>query len=237
MTWVKICGITNLEDATMAVEAGADALGFVFYPKSARNVALESVREITRHLPPRVEKLGVFVRSSPENLLDWMGRSGLTGLQFHLAAGVDWTSEQAGRIPPGVQTYLSMPAGWLVEHAASWLAGLEPGSGNPPAVPLAARGSNSCRAIVLDSGTFEQPGGTGKVFDWRKAIPMVEQIKQTVNVVVAGGLTPTNVSEALSILKPWGVDVSSGVEREPGKKDSAKVRRFISAVRQADQNA
>jgi phosphoribosylanthranilate isomerase len=130
-----------------------------------------------------------------------------------------------------------MPAGWLVEHAESWLAGLEQRSGNPPAVPLAARGSNSCRAIVLDSGTFEQPGGTGMVFDWRKAIPMVEQMKQTVNVVVAGGLTPTNVTEALSILKPWGVDVSSGVEREPGKKDSAKVRRFISAVRQADKNA
>jgi phosphoribosylanthranilate isomerase len=237
MTWVKICGITNLEDAKMAVEAGADALGFVFYPKSARNVALESVREITRHLPPEIEKLGVFVGSSPENLLDWMGRSGLTGLQLHLAAGIDWTSREARRIPPGVQTYLSMPARWLVEHPESWPAGLEPGSGNRPAVPLAARGSNGRRAIVLDSGTFEQPGGTGKVFDWRSAIPMVEQMKQTVNVVVAGGLTPSNVTEALGILRPWGVDVSSGVEREPGKKDSAKVRGFISAVRQADKNA
>ena len=134
MTWVKICGITNLEDAKMAVEAGADALGFVFYPKSARNVALERVGEITRLLPPRVEKLGVFVGSSPENLRDWMGPGGLTGLQFHLAAGVDWTSEQARRIPPGVQTYLSLPAGWLVAHPDSWLA-REHGSGNPPAVP------------------------------------------------------------------------------------------------------
>jgi phosphoribosylanthranilate isomerase len=239
MTWVKICGITNLEDAKLAAEAGADALGFVFYHKSARNVAAETVREITRHLPTEVEKLGVLVGSGPENLFDWMDRSGLTGLQFHLAAGVDWTAEQAHRIPPGVQTYLSMPAGWLVEHpeiTPSLLEGLEQRSGNLPAVPLAARGSNPWRAIFLDSGTFDQPGGTGKVFDWRKAIPLVEQMKRTVNVVVAGGLTPTNVTEALSILKPWGVDVSSGVEAEPGKKDSAKVRMFISAVRQADKN-
>ena len=108
------------------------------------------------------------------------------------------------------------------------LEGLRQTSGNLPAIPR--------RAIFLDSGTFEQPGGTGKVFDWGKALPWVEQLKQTVNVVVAGGLTPTNVTEALRILKPWGVDVSSGVEAEPGKKDSAKVRRFISAVRQADKN-
>lgn len=159
MTWVKICGITNLEDAKMAVEAGADALGFVFYAKSARNVALESVREITRHLPPEIEKLGVFVGSPPDNLLDWLGRSGLTGLQLHLAAGLDWTSDQARRIPPGVQSYLAMPAGWLVAHPESWRAGPEHGSGNPPAVPLSARESNSCRAIVLDSGTCGQPGG------------------------------------------------------------------------------
>jgi len=240
MTWVKICGITNLEDAKLAVEAGADALGFVFYHKSARNVAAETVREITRHLPTQVEKLGVFVGSCPENLLDWINRSGLTGLQFHLAAGVDWTSEQARHIPPGAETYLSMSAGWLVEHPESTrrlLEGLQPRSGNPAAVPLAARGSNPCRAIFLDSGTFEQPGGTGKVFDWGKAVPVVEHMKRTVNVVVAGGLTPTNVTEALRILKPWGVDVSSGVEAKPGKKDPAKVRRFISAVRQADKNA
>jgi phosphoribosylanthranilate isomerase len=123
MTWVKICGITNLEDAKMAVEAGADALGFVFYPKSARNVALESVREITRHLPAEIEKLGVFVGSFPENLLDWMGRSGLTGLQLHLAAGIDWTSREARRIPPAVQTYLSMP------KAGRRASSLDPGIG------------------------------------------------------------------------------------------------------------
>jgi phosphoribosylanthranilate isomerase len=240
MTWVKICGITNLDDAKLAVEAGADALGFVFYDKSARNVGAETVREITRHLPTEVEKLAVFVGACPENLLDGINRSGLTGLQFHLAAGLDWTSEQTRHVPPGVQTYLSMPAGWLVEHpesARSWLEGLRPRSGSPAAASLAARGSNPCRAVFLDSGSFEQPGGTGKVFAWRKAVPLVELMKRTVNVVVAGGLTPTNVTEALRILKPWGVDVSSGVEAEPGKKDPAKVRRFISAVRQADKNA
>jgi phosphoribosylanthranilate isomerase len=239
MTWVKICGITNLEDAKLAVDAGADALGFVFYDKSARNVGAETVREITRHLPAEIEKLGVLVGPCPENLFDGMDRSGLTGLQFHLAAGVDWSSE-ARRIPPGVRTYLSMPAGWLVEHAESthgWLESLRQTWGNAPAVPPSARGPNPWRAIFLDSGTCEQPGGTGQVFDWGKALPSVEQLKQTANVVVAGGLTPTNVTEALSILKPWGVDVSSGVEAKPGKKDSAKVRRFISAVRQADKNA
>jgi phosphoribosylanthranilate isomerase len=241
MTWVKICGITNLDDAKLAVEAGADALGFVFCHQSARNVAPETVREITRHLPTEVEKLGVLVGAFPENLLAWMERSGLTGLQFHpRAAGVDWTSERVSRIPPGVPIYLSVPAGWVVEHPESthsMLEGLGPTGGNLAAVPQAAPRSNPCRAIFFDSGTWQQPGGSGKVFDWRKAVPVVEQMKRTVNVVVAGGLTPSNVAEALSILKPWGVDVSSGVEAEPGKKDSAKVRRFISAVRQADKSA
>lgn len=241
MTWVKICGITNLDDAKLAVEAGADALGFVFYPKSARNVEPQAVREITRHLPTEVEKLGVVVGACPENLLDGMDRSGLTGLQLHpLVPGVDWSSQQASRIPPGFQIYLALPAAWLIEHpesTRSMLAGRQPTGGKWPAVPPAARGSNPCRAIFLDSGTWQQPGGTGKVFDWRKAVPVVEQMKRTVKIVVAGGLTPTNVTEALSILKPWGVDVSSGVEAEPGQKDSAKVRRFIAAVRQADKSA
>jgi phosphoribosylanthranilate isomerase len=89
------------------------------------------------------------------------------------------------------------------------------------------------QTIFLDSGSLQQPGGTGAVFDWQKAAPIVEQMQRVLKVVVAGGLNPTNVADAIHVLKPWGVDVSSGVESKPGRKDPDKIRAFISAVRQA----
>jgi phosphoribosylanthranilate isomerase len=106
-------------------------------------------------------------------------------------------------------------------------------------VGLVRPGKTSQRidAIFLDSGTPQQPGGTGQTFDWEQAAPLVALIGQLTNVVVAGGLTPANVTEAIRILKPWGVDVASGVEAKPGKKDPEKVRAFVAAVRQADKTA
>jgi phosphoribosylanthranilate isomerase len=244
MTWVKICGITNLEDALTAVEAGADALGFVFYEKSPRNVAPETVRGIVRRLSVHIEKVGVFVGNNPKNFLELVHGLGLTGSQFHFGPHVGSVNETTayglGCFPPGFKSYPSMPAEWFIEHddrARSFISSIaratEFGRSDPEADAL----RNLFQTIFLDSGSLEQPGGTGVAFDWQKAASIVEHMSQVMRVVVAGGLNPTNVTEAIHILKPWGVDVSSGVESKPGKKDPGKVRAFVAAVRQAERVA
>jgi phosphoribosylanthranilate isomerase len=194
MTWIKICGITNLQDAQTAIDAGADALGFVFYLKSPRHVTVGTMQSIATQIPAHIEKVGVFVDEAQE-------LSGLTAIQMHFTNG-------QGKFPPtSLKKYLVLSP----ENA----------------VPL----NSAVDAIFLDSGTAEKPGGTGKTFDWEASRPLAENLGKTCNVVVAGGLTPANVAEAIRILKPWGVDVSSGVEATPGKKDPQKVRDFINAVR------
>jgi len=232
MTWIKICGTTNLEDALMAVEAGADALGFVFYEKSPRNVAPEVVREIVKELPEKIEKVGVLPDGSFEEGIDRARQCGLTGVQFYPSIQTIGGSNRASEGGPALKKI------YLVFSAADLL-------GDKPRtiVDFASfgklpnpRNSNPFGTVILDSGTSQSPGGTGKVFDWEAAVPLVETIRQTVKVVVAGGLNPENVAEAIRILNPWGVDVVSGVEARPGKKDPEKVRAFIRAVRQADKN-
>jgi len=244
MTWVKICGITNLEDALTAVEAGADALGFVFYERSPRNVTPEIVREIVCRIPVDIEKVGVFVGNLPVNFLELVHGLGLTGSQLHFGPHVGTVSETTayglGCFPPGFKTYLSMPVDWFIESedcGRSFIASAEKAAEWIRSHPEADKLSNFVQTIFLDSGTLQQPGGTGVVFDWRKAAPIVEQLKQVVKVVVAGGLNPTNVTDAIDTLGPWGVDVSSGVELKLGKKDPEKVRAFVAAVRQAERIA
>jgi phosphoribosylanthranilate isomerase len=242
MTWVKICGITNLEDARTAVEAGADALGFVFYEKSPRNVSPETVYEIVRQMPAHIEKVGVFVGNNPKNLPELAHDLGLTGAQVHLGSDVSSVNENVAHgfecFPPGFKRYMSMPAEWFIESedsAKQFVASAAQVMESVRSLPEAERVRNFIQTIVLDSGSLQHPGGTGVVFDWRKAAPIIENMKQVVRVVVAGGLNPMNVTEAIHVLKPWGVDVSSGVESKPGKKDPEKVRAFVSAVRQAER--
>jgi len=244
MTWVKICGITNLEDAQTAVEAGADALGFVFYEKSPRNVMPETVRSIVREIPAHVEKIGVFVGNNPENFLQLVHGLGLTGSQVHLGPHVrrvnQTTAYGAGCFPPGFKSYMSLPAEWFIESEES--ANKFVSSAAEAALVIRSRpGADKLpeffQTIFLDSSSLDQPGGTGVTFDWQKAAPIVKRMKQVVKVVVAGGLNPANVTEAIHILQPWGVDVSSGVEAKPGKKDAEKVRAFVTAVRQAERLA
>jgi phosphoribosylanthranilate isomerase len=242
MTWVKICGITNLEDARTAVEAGADALGFVFYEKSPRNVSPETVYEIVRQMPAHIEKVGVFVGNNPKNLPELAHDLGLTGAQVHLGSDVSSVNENVAHgfecFPPGFKRYMSMPAEWFIESedsAKQFVASAAQVMESVRSLPEAERVRNFIETIVLDSGSLQHPGGTGVVFDWRKAAPIIENMKQVVRVVVAGGLNPMNVTEAIHVLKPWGVDVSSGVESKPGKKDPEKVRAFVSAVRQAER--
>jgi len=224
MTWVKICGITNLEDAMTAVDAGADALGFVFYEKSPRYVTPEFARGIIEKLPQTIEKVGVFADASVEHVDAVLSRVSITAIQVSVkAAPTDTEScaycfEELRRREPHLRLIpaMSMQGESPENVAMMW---------NPECV----------YSFLLDSGFNGLPGGTGQRFDWAATEGAVEVIKSLGNIVVAGGLTPTNVAEAMRILKPWGVDVSSGVEARPGKKDPEKVKAFISAVRKADQ--
>jgi phosphoribosylanthranilate isomerase len=239
MTWVKICGITNLEDALAAVNAGADALGFVFYEKSPRNVGPDTVREIVKKLPAHVEKIAVIVGSYPDNFAQLVNELGITGVQFHLQPQSEPQSQDklratAGGLPPDFKFYLSLPAEWFIEQedrARNFMQSIVDARLAMQKFEATGETPRILNTVFLDSGSLQQPGGTGKVFNWEKALRIVGELKQTVNVVVAGGLNPGNVNEAIRVLGPWGVDVSTGVEAQPGKKDPQKVRAFIEAAR------
>jgi phosphoribosylanthranilate isomerase len=201
---VKICGITNLADAQVAVEAGADMLGFIFYEASPRYVTVEKVADIARQLPPQVVKVGVFVNPSEKLVTRAVAECGLNLLQFH----GDETPEFCTQF--GV---MSMKA-FRVRDAAS----------------LEALPHYPTDAWLLDTYSAGQAGGTGKTFNWDLAI---EAQKLGKPIFLAGGLTPENVADAVRRVQPFAVDVSSGVEASPGKKDHAKVQAFISAARSA----
>jgi phosphoribosylanthranilate isomerase len=220
MTWVKICGMTNLEDALVAVEAGADAVGFVFYEKSPRCVTVERAREIVGKLPSRVDKVGVFVNESPERVSKMASEVGLTGVQLH---GDEYKNPERYSGPSKLLFALSV---------ANILNGLEEPIGEVllPKLPKSS-------GILLDSGIPEKRGGTGKTFAWSEARWLVSALARFHPVVVAGGLNASNVRRAAEFLNPWGVDVASGVEERPGKKDREKVRAFMRAVREMDRRA
>jgi phosphoribosylanthranilate isomerase len=205
-TRVKICGITNLADAQAAVEAGADALGFIFYEKSPRRMTIPAVAEISKKLPPFVMRVGVFVNAPEELVTRAIGECSLGLLQFH------------GDEPPEFCTrfgLMSMKA-FRIRDAES----------------LKELPKYSTEAWLLDAYSAENLGGTGEKFNWDLA---VEAQKFGKPVFLAGGLTPENVAAAVRKVQPFGVDVSSGVESSPGKKDHAKVCAFIANVRQAEQ--
>jgi phosphoribosylanthranilate isomerase len=222
MTWVKICGMTNLEDALTAVEAGADAMGFVFYEKSPRKISVEAAREIVERLPESVEKVGVFVGPSAVDVDRVAEQVGLTAVQLYPAPKRG--GEPAGVWQSPVKKYVTLPVRWVVDP-----------QGRFKGFAWGKEAERLISAIFLDSGTSKHPGGTGKKFDWKRASQAVRALSLNFNVVVAGGLTPANVEEAIGVLKPWGVDVASGVEERPGKKDPEKVRAFVKAVRDADR--
>lgn len=222
MTWVKICGITNLDDGLAAAEAGADALGFVFYEKSPRHVSQEAVRDIVSALPAKIEKVGVFVGESLDEMDRVAETAGLTGVQLR----VKFPHSECAALKSGTTKYMVLPANDLLDA-----------QGRFTSLPWYQDVKNNIGAIFLDTGTTTQPGGTGRTFDWANAAGTVRLLQQDFRIVIAGGLTPTSAPEAMRILKPWGVDVSTGVEAHPGKKDQEKVRAFIAAVRKADQEA
>ena len=218
MTWIKICGITNLEDAKVAVEAGADALGFVFHDASPRKADPATVRKIVEKLPETIEKFGVFVNQTEESIGAMADEAGLTAVQLHgdnqdpHVADLIVERRPRLKVVVGISMHHPKPEGW----AMMW---------RPDVV----------HAFLVDAGNSSNYGGTGKTFDWQAGQPGIRVIAELGRVVVAGGLNPGNVAEAIRILKPWGVDVSSGVEMSPGKKDPQKIRAFVDAVRQTEK--
>ncbi|MGE5114547.1 MAG: phosphoribosylanthranilate isomerase [Acidobacteriaceae bacterium] len=212
--WVKICGTTSLQDARLAAEAGADAVGFVFGP-SKRKVTAEQVAPITCELPATVQKVGVFVNESPERIAEIVRVAGLTGVQLQGDEPLSWIAElRKLNLRLLVKTvWASSGAETLAERIA------------------AVRGSVD--GILLDSGSVAERGGTGKKFDWNEVARQLSGTLNGARIIVAGGLNPGNVETAIGTLHPWGVDVASGVESEPGKKDPAKVRAFVAAARSA----
>jgi phosphoribosylanthranilate isomerase len=218
--WVKICGTTNLEDALLSAEAGADALGFIF-AESPRRVSVEEAREIVRALPREVEKIGVFVNAGAPEILQVVGEVGLTGVQLHGDEPASVVQEVARA---GVTVIKAMPAAQL--EAMADVAGALAGEG-AAAVAL----PQGMDALLIDSGSAAQRGGTGMAFAWQELREVVRWLGENLRVIVAGGLTPANVSEAIRILEPWGVDVVSGVESGPGKKDAGKVKAFVKAAK------
>jgi len=224
MTWVKICGMTNLEDALTAVEAGVDAVGFVFYEKSPRNISVEAAREIVGKLPEGVEKVGVFVNETADAVIGTAEEVGLDAVQLYPDAKYKFSLSSADftrRIRR--RMYIAFPPKLVTRKG---LFGF-----------TVSRQFRSCiSAVLFDSGSSERPGGTGRKFDWENIAPIAEGVcRMGLKLVVAGGLNSENVGEAMQVLKPWGVDVVSGVEARLGKKDPEKVGAFVKAVRDADR--
>jgi len=200
--WVKICGTTNREDGLAAVQAGADALGFIFVPTSPRVVTRDTVAEILTALPPTVFTIGVVANEHPDFLKGLLRVCPLQGLQFHGEEG----PEEVLAFRREVKFLIK---GIRVKNA-----------GSLDQIPR-YRGVD---AVLLDAHRPEKRGGTGSSFDWSLAV----QAKSFgIPLIIAGGLNPSNVSGLIRAVQPFGVDVVSGVERSPGKKDPTLVREFI----------
>ena len=215
MIWIKICATTNLDDAWASLDAGANALGFIL-TEGSRRITVETAAQIIASLPTSTEKIGVVVNETPQALATLASEIGLTGVQLH-------GDEPAGQLPEfrralGLRKIIkTLQARELLDA--------------PDRLDEYLRNSKSIDGILLDSGSPAARGGTGQTFDWHNALPIVERIKQHVPVVIAGGLSPANVADAIRLFDPCGVDVVSGVELTPGKKDHAKVLAFIATAR------
>ncbi len=201
---VKICGITSIEDAVAAVNAGADALGFMFYERSPRRISMDMVATIKNALPPFVMRVGVFADAN-ETVIRGAALCGLHALQFH----GNETPEFVKRFSP-----ITTIKAFRMQNAGS----------------LAVLPTYNTSAWLLDSYTPEQLGGTGNTFNWDLAIQARNLGRP---IILAGGLTPENVADAVRKVRPYGVDVSSGVEFAPGKKDPARLAAFIQAAKSA----
>lgn len=199
----KICGITRIEDALLAAEAGADAIGLVFYSRSPRSVGVREAKAIVRALPPFVSTVGLFVNASRSELHEVLDAVPLDWLQFH---GDESPAQCEGHHRPWIKALRVVQGVDLRQQAMSY---------------------TGASAILLDAHVPGLHGGTGATFDW-------SQVPRDLGkpLILAGGLTPENVQQAIAQLQPYAVDVSGGVEAAKGIKDPARVRAFLAAVRQ-----
>jgi len=218
--WIKICGNTSLADAQLAVEAGADALGFVFAP-SPRRVTPQQVAAIVPHLPASVERIGVFVDADLDQIHFTVEACSLTGVQLHSDAAPDLPAQLRQRLGAKLRIL-------RVVH-------FDAGAAAQIANQIAEHFRNPhIHAVLVDSRTATAVGGTGVVFDWTIAREtLFENGEERQRLIAAGGLNPANVAEAIATLRPWGVDVASGVEASPGRKSPDKVREFVARARAA----
>ena len=211
MVKVKICGITNWEDAKRAMDLGASALGFNFFPASARYIQPDAARRIIRRMPKRVAAVGIFVNLPPRRLREVARGAGVTQLQLHgeeptryvAEFAAEWPVIKAFRVGPGFRMRRLRPYQEFVQ------------------------------AYLLDGYLSHKFGATGRTFDWKIA----RAAKKFGRIYVAGGLKPENVAKAILEVQPEFVDVASGVELKPGKKDPAKLRAFFSAVEAANRES
>jgi phosphoribosylanthranilate isomerase len=203
MVRVKICGITHLADALLAAELGAHALGFIFYAKSPRSIRPAEARAIIRRLPPFVATVGVFVDEEAAAVREIAAAAGLDWLQLHGSESPDYCRSLGRRVIKGFRIR------------------------GPESLLALPDYRDAAQALLLDTYKPGLPGGTGETFDW----DLARRAQQHGPIILAGGLTPDNVARAVAAARPAAVDVASGVEAAPGKKDHEKLRRFFQACR------
>jgi len=232
--WIKICANTNLEDAKLAAELGADAVGFVF-AESARQVTPAQVAEIVPRLPDAVEKIGVFSSRDAEEIAGIVRQTGLTGVQLHGGFDLDLARRLKAHFAGNVAGASVAGRRVIITQVLHWPVAEDPGNAAEIAKEIAARLKAIAREpavnrVLLDAKTKNASGGTGQSFDWvaaRTALRAASGLK----LIAAGGLNPGNVLRAIEELEPWGVDVASGVEASRGRKHPQKLKDFIAAVR------
>jgi phosphoribosylanthranilate isomerase len=203
MTRVKICGITNMEDALLATGMGADAIGFIF-AESPRQITPAKARTIIRTLPPLVKSVGVFVNKEPERIKEIKSLCGLDLIQMH---GDESPEICRDLMPHSIKAFRIQ---------------------NERNIKNIKRYQGAVRAILLDTYQKGKAGGTGKTFDWSLA---VKAKKTGLPIILSGGLGPENIEEAISTVKPYAVDVNSGIEKRPGKKDTVLMKQLMEKIR------
>ena len=198
---VKICGMTNLKDVKVAVDGGVDAVGFIFYKKSPRSVTMQAVRKIVLELPPFVDSVGVFVNETAEQINKISDHCKLDRVQLHGDESPAFCKKIRHRVIKAIRVKDIQSLKKLSDYPVS--------------------------SFLLDTFSEDQYGGTGKVFDWNLAY----SAKKYGPIILAGGLTPINVRQAIQRIQPYGVDVCSGVESQPGIKDHKKMQAFLKNVK------
>jgi len=197
LIYIKICGITEVDDAVKIAELGINALGFIFYPKSKRYILPDKAKEIIDCLPPFISTVGVFVNEKKESVIDVLNRCPIDILQFHGDETPEYCSQFNKRFIKAFRVNEDFSFDVFLKFPAS--------------------------AFLLDSLVAGEYGGTGVVFDWDVAV----RAKKYGKIILSGGLNPENLSSAVAKVSPYGIDISSGVEIKPGKKDISKVKEIV----------